>query len=300
MVAAFICSMVLGQNVPTQNFGKFSQQVISELSLSDAKANGWVGYNNLVMPVALDNNKEAGIMLSAALRHFDEGNKITKIRFYPVYDPNYPATNYTLKIYVNPDIDMNKGPLFAPNSAVYSQNCTVSLGAQDEAVENEITLSKPFTIPAGTEFIMVVVKASGKCAVAFSQRIDDSAIPWPLSFLSPAQGGYWDMPYFYYPNQGETENDARYCAMAFQVYVSSSGAGISDLTANAFKVYPNPSAGVVNVSVKESSTVNVYDVTGKLVNTAHVNADETSVFTLKTAGIYFVNVNGAVQKVFIN
>ena len=74
--------------------------------------------------------------------------------------------------------------------------------------------------------------------------------------------------------------------------------GIADITIDSFSIFPNPSKGEVNVSVTENSTVKVYDVTGKLVNTANVTAGETFTFKQPT-GMYFVNVNGKVQKVVI-
>ncbi|MDR2009642.1 MAG: choice-of-anchor J domain-containing protein [Bacteroidales bacterium] len=61
------------------------------------------------------------------------------------------------------------------------------------------------------------------------------------------------------------------------------------LTDNEVSVYPNPSNGQVNVLVSEKSTVQVYDVTGKLIETHNVNAGSEVSFT-QSAGMYFVKV----------
>ena len=294
MVAVFMCGMIFGQHAPKQNSGTIDKQVISEVS--SAKTNDWIGYNERVNAFNYANNQEFGIMLDGFFGHFEVGNTIRKVRFYPVFVPNYTTIDYTLKIYTNPVKDPTYDDyVFAPNTAAYTENCTVSLGDENVPIENEITLSTPFIIPEGTETIIVALRTKGNCVVSFGAAISEEEAEDPLSLMSVVGGGesYWTTPIrmvsgreYYYP-------------IAFQVYVSNIPAGISNITENSFKVYPNPSTGVFNVSVKETSSVNVYDVTGKLVNTAHVNAGEVYTFTQTTAGMYFVNVNGRVQKVVV-
>jgi len=72
--------------------------------------------------------------------------------------------------------------------------------------------------------------------------------------------------------------------------------GVTTPVADNFNVYPNPAKGNANIYSAENSDVNIYDVTGKLVNNFKINAGETKSFR-QTAGVYFVKVNGKIQKV---
>ena len=96
---------------------------------------------------------------------------------------------------------------------------------------------------------------------------------------------------------GNSEMALEYCNTC--VTIEKLIIGINEESISTFRVYPNPSKGEVNVRVVENSTINVYDVTGKLINTGKANAGETYTFTQTTTGMYFVNVNGKVQKIVI-
>ena len=65
---------------------------------------------------------------------------------------------------------------------------------------------------------------------------------------------------------------------------------------NDVRVYPNPSNGMVTVSVTENSTVRVLDVLGKVVDTYTVNSNSMLNFT-QAAGFYFLQVesNGKIS-----
>lgn len=64
-----------------------------------------------------------------------------------------------------------------------------------------------------------------------------------------------------------------------------SGVGIDELTNNEFIVFPNPSNGIINVTMKEAIsgdfTVSVLDVTGRIIMT---NVESTEAFTIDLAG----------------
>ncbi|MCF8411648.1 MAG: T9SS type A sorting domain-containing protein, partial [Crocinitomicaceae bacterium] len=64
---------------------------------------------------------------------------------------------------------------------------------------------------------------------------------------------------------------------------------------NAFglNVYPNPASDVINVTLNKevTATVNVVDVTGKVVKTSTINGTTTSINTAGlSSGVYYVNI----------
>jgi uncharacterized repeat protein (TIGR01451 family) len=81
---------------------------------------------------------------------------------------------------------------------------------------------------------------------------------------------------------------------------------VAEFEKGGFNVYPNPTHGLVTVSLKESKgkidSVQVSDVLGKIVQTKSINALEATIdLTPLTAGIYFVKViaegEGKVMKI---
>lgn len=84
-------------------------------------------------------------------------------------------------------------------------------------------------------------------------------------------------------------------------------AGLNDVLANKFSMFPNPANNIVTISNTENilvNTVNITDVNGRIVlanNYNGVNAAELNVSELN-AGIYFININtseGSVTKKLI-
>ena len=79
--------------------------------------------------------------------------------------------------------------------------------------------------------------------------------------------------------------------------------GISVINKDGIKIYPNPSSGLIYVTVSENSAVSIFDVTGRIVNTHNVDANATVTIT-QPAGLYFVKVesNGKISthKLVIN
>jgi hypothetical protein len=61
-------------------------------------------------------------------------------------------------------------------------------------------------------------------------------------------------------------------------------------------IYPNPSRDVVTINSPVAANVNVFDITGKLVNTFTLEANSNYQFK-QSAGIYFLNINGETHKV---
>jgi hypothetical protein len=75
---------------------------------------------------------------------------------------------------------------------------------------------------------------------------------------------------------------------------------VNDIT-KGINVYPNPSNGVFNISVEKSMKLEVFDITGKLINNTNVNG--VSNLELNNAGVYFLrfsnNEGSSVQRVVV-
>ncbi len=54
-------------------------------------------------------------------------------------------------------------------------------------------------------------------------------------------------------------------------------------------IYPNPSTGLVNINVDENSTVRILDISGRVIDTHKVNANQTINFT-QSKGMYIIQV----------
>jgi hypothetical protein len=76
--------------------------------------------------------------------------------------------------------------------------------------------------------------------------------------------------------------------------------GIKDLL-GAFTIFPNPSNGLFNINVENTMTLEVYDITGKIIHTQLLNG--ASSLQINDAGMYFIrftNEEGSsVQKVVV-
>ena len=79
-------------------------------------------------------------------------------------------------------------------------------------------------------------------------------------------------------------------------FTTKKGVNIPVYLHNDVQVYPNPSNGVVNVSVTENSTVKVLDVLGRVLDVYTVNGNSVLNFT-QAAGFYFIQVesNGKIS-----
>ncbi|MEN8224027.1 MAG: T9SS type A sorting domain-containing protein, partial [Bacteroidota bacterium] len=76
---------------------------------------------------------------------------------------------------------------------------------------------------------------------------------------------------------------------------------INELSPEKISIYPNPSRGIFNISVKDNFNLEVSDVTGKMIDT-HVVEGNTTI-QISTSGVYFLrfsNDDGSVtQKVVV-
>lgn len=99
----------------------------------------------------------------------------------------------------------------------------------------------------------------------------------------------------------------------FRDYVFSPGDGfpssISTPDLTDLKVYPNPSNGIVNISLSnknlKSGLLTIYGIDGKIINQIQVNLNTYIDLNLETKGIYFLKLESnsetiAIQKLVIN
>ncbi|MGV3460733.1 MAG: PQQ-dependent sugar dehydrogenase [Flavobacterium sp.] len=85
--------------------------------------------------------------------------------------------------------------------------------------------------------------------------------------------------------------------------ITDSTAGTDDFGRNAFAVYPNPAAGIVNIKSNTSHTaaaVAVFDLSGKQVSSAELTPAEAHILPVSnlSSGLYVMNItdtNGAVH-----
>ena len=75
--------------------------------------------------------------------------------------------------------------------------------------------------------------------------------------------------------------------------------GVTLNEVSTFNVYPNPSTGLVHIVSSEDGQASVFDAIGRVVNTFVIKAGEITQFTQSAAGMYFVQLNGKVQKLVI-
>ncbi len=77
--------------------------------------------------------------------------------------------------------------------------------------------------------------------------------------------------------------------------------GINEISSDGIKVFPNPSNGVFNINVENDYNLEVFDITGRVINTRTLTGN-TSI-ELNTAGVYFLrfsNEKGSyTQKVIV-
>lgn len=83
--------------------------------------------------------------------------------------------------------------------------------------------------------------------------------------------------------------------------IDADTAGILDVKSETFTVWPNPAIGKVNISMasglQSNATVEIYDISGRVVYSSAVKAMETSIDASGfAAGVYMVNVVNGVKK----
>lgn len=121
-------------------------------------------------------------------------------------------------------------------------------------------------------------------------------------------------PYNYQWNNGQTSEDlSDIVADFYEVLVTDANgcmssenvvlenlvtetASINQIQSDEVSIYPNPSNGIVNIQFNEDVVSNLYDATGKLVDSFSVSKVTT---TIETPGVYYLNWNNNVKKIII-
>ncbi|MDR1631318.1 MAG: T9SS type A sorting domain-containing protein, partial [Dysgonamonadaceae bacterium] len=74
--------------------------------------------------------------------------------------------------------------------------------------------------------------------------------------------------------------------------------GIANVTANNISVYPNPFTGYIIVDATESGTVQIFDISGKIVLTSRLTIGKNHIATSELQkGVYLLKVGGDAVKV---
>ena len=74
---------------------------------------------------------------------------------------------------------------------------------------------------------------------------------------------------------------------------------VNVLNENRFNIYPNPATTYLNININGEALVNIYDMTGRCVKRATINDSSTINIENLKQGVYFVNVNGSIEKLVI-
>jgi hypothetical protein len=71
--------------------------------------------------------------------------------------------------------------------------------------------------------------------------------------------------------------------------IRTDAVGIDELILSKVSIYPNPTQGLVNITVSQPSNVIIYDVTGKLIATYMIH-DNATIELKQPVGVYFIKV----------
>ena len=96
-------------------------------------------------------------------------------------------------------------------------------------------------------------------------------------------------------------NDDDLPEVQIPVTLHAGGVGVIETSANAFKVYPNPTTGMVTVEGENINAIAIYSAAGQLINVVRDNRVDMSTFG---AGVYFFNIidnanNTTIQRVVV-
>ena len=68
---------------------------------------------------------------------------------------------------------------------------------------------------------------------------------------------------------------------------------------NEYAIYPNPATSEVKIVSNGEANVKIFDMTGRCVKDVNVADDATIDIKDLNTGVYFVNVNGKVEKLVV-
>ncbi len=77
------------------------------------------------------------------------------------------------------------------------------------------------------------------------------------------------------------------------------GEGVDEFENNSYALYPNPATSEVKIVSNGEANVKIFDMTGRCVKDVNVADDATIDIKDLNTGVYFVNVNGKVEKLVV-
>lgn len=78
--------------------------------------------------------------------------------------------------------------------------------------------------------------------------------------------------------------------------------GVAESNENIFNIYPNPASDYVKINsdVNFVNEANIYDMTGRCVKNTIINDANTTInIEDLNQGVYFININGKVEKLIV-
>jgi len=135
------------------------------------------------------------------------------------------------------------------------------------------------------------VKSIGELAFSGCNKLTSVTVSWPTPLVISAN--VFDLvPINKIPLYVPSGTEALYKSAAVWQDFSPITLGKENFSlTNYLKVYPNPSAGVFNISTENNARVEVRDLLGKLIYTTNANAENTTIdITNYQAGIYMLNI----------
>jgi hypothetical protein len=124
------------------------------------------------------------------------------------------------------------------------------------------------------------------------------------SFMNMELYHYTNTIYMFYkvgthqPILGLTHADIDGNVTNYANYIDSEPLGMNELSANAFSVYPNPASTILHIDLKATAAVKyieIFNIGGTRVFETSEAVSTIDVSGLE-AGVYFLNINGQVQK----
>ncbi|MDL2297087.1 choice-of-anchor J domain-containing protein [Bacteroidales bacterium OttesenSCG-928-C03] len=80
-------------------------------------------------------------------------------------------------------------------------------------------------------------------------------------------------------------------------FTTKDNVGVDLYSQNVIKIYPNPSNGLITISVIENSMVKIHDITGRLLESQRIDTGETTLNISQAAGVYILRVESESGKV---
>ncbi|MCQ2319384.1 MAG: T9SS type A sorting domain-containing protein [Bacteroidales bacterium] len=98
-------------------------------------------------------------------------------------------------------------------------------------------------------------------------------------------------------------NDPEKPEVVIPLTLTVSGTSVAENTENLYKVYPNPTKGMVVVEGENIVAVSVYNAAGQLINVVNATCEKTTV-EMESAGVYFLSIidnagNSTIQRVVV-